>query len=515
MKVKKIEEFHYFLEKITKTGSWEIEGNMKTFHGSPGAFEILGIKTFGNKVDLTLVFDRIANKEERERIEKEFYKLEKTGKFETEFTVNPENPNESGPRAIQLVCGLWNENKQARICGVFRDITEDKRLEKELLLAKHKAQTADRLKSAFLTNLSHEIRTPMNAILGFSELLRPEDIDREMIISYTSIIRSKANYLLSLIDDIIELANFESGKVAFNKSEFALYPLLQELYNEFETRRKEQNKTSIVLILNVPKELKDYTVYTDPGRLYQVLSNLLGNALKFTEKGSVEFGFRKSSRQVKLFVGDTGIGLTKDELSMIFHRFAEVEETIMKRPGGTGLSLTISKFIVEHLGGKIKVKSEPGYGSRFQINIPIRTPQKKDENMAYELESILKLNWKDKVILVAEDEEVNFRFLEAILQKTQAKILRARNGQEAVDLTQKISKIDLILMDIKMPVMNGYEAIIEIKKRRPDMPVIAQTAFSIHEEIEKCQHVGCDDYITKPIDINLLINKINKYFLGE
>lgn len=219
-----------------------------------------------------------------------------------------------------------------------------------------------------------------------------------------------------------------------------------------------------------------------------------------------------SSKYFKFFVSDTGIGLSKKDQKKVFNRFEEVESTIMKRFGGTGLSLTISKYIVELMGGKIKVRSEVNKGSRFQINIPVLNAPKTNTKMSYEIEEVSRNNWKDKVILIAEDEEVNYRFLEAILQRTQAKILRARNGQEAVDLCKNISQIDLVLMDIKMPVLSGYDAIIEIRKIRTGLPIIAQTAFSSHEEIVKCQQLGVNDYVTKPIDINLLVIKINKVF---
>ncbi|MGC9342820.1 MAG: ATP-binding protein, partial [Bacteroidales bacterium] len=393
------------------------------------------------------------------------------------------------------------------------DITEFKRIEKDLFKSRAKLEKADRFKSVFLTNLSHEIRTPMNSILGYGELLSQEGLSQSQIKDYTSVIRAKGNYLLTLIDDVIELARFESGSIEFNYSEFLLLPLLKELYRDFEDRRIRKEKTAISIELEVPEGADNQSIYTDYGRLQQILSNLLSNALKFTERGKITFGYKLSSKNFKFFVSDTGQGLSPEDQKRIFNRFETIEETAIKKLSGTGLSLTISKHIVEQMGGKIKVKSELNKGSRFQLNIPIVNASKKKIQLKEEKEDLTTYNWKDKVILIAEDEDVNYRFLEAILQKTQAQILRAKNGQEAADLCKNINQIDIVLMDIKMPIMNGYDATIDIRKYRSNLPIIAQTAFASQEEIIKCQQVGCDDYITKPIDINILIEKINSQFL--
>jgi signal transduction histidine kinase/CheY-like chemotaxis protein len=449
----------------------------------------------------------LPRKEDKQNIEKGLIAITNTShEFETEIRVKKSVRDLSESLTLRFIA--WWNNEAPGYKGILQDITKDKKVMKELLKAKEKAERSDRLKSHFLTNLSYEIRTPMNAILGFAELLNLEDLTIEQKLDYTRIIRQKGNTLLTMIDDGIELSKFETGNIPINKTEFEIYPLLKELYSDCEQKRIELAKNNIKVELVDPEEIKNEKIFTDSGRLQQMLSNLLSNALKFTEKGEIEFGYKKSGKFHKFYVKDTGIGIPKEDQNIIFNRFQEIEETSSKRYTGGGMNLTISKHIVELLGGKIKVKSEVNKGSRFQISIPVESSKNKISDMT-EFDDTKTVNWKDRVILIAEDEDINFRFLEAILQKTQAQILRAGTGKESVELCRNIQKIDLVLMDIKMPDINGLEATKEIKSLRPSLPVIAQTAFATQEELNKCQESGCDDIITKPIDIKLLIRKIN------
>ncbi len=497
------------VQSFARLGYWEIDEERSVFKGSEESFRLLGMDRLPEYLNYDDLLGLLHRKEDRENLERGLIAIAHTEyTFQTDIKIKRLH-QENGETGIMKVLAKWSGNEpQGYFKGIIQDITETKKIEKELLRAKEKAERADRLKSHFLTNLSHEIRTPMNAILGFAELLNLDDLTKEQKSDYAKIIRTKGNNLLSLIDDGIELSKFETGIVAINKSEFALYPLLKELFDEFDSRRIQLGKTNIGLELKVPEEYQHDRIFTDPGRLQQMLSNLLSNAIKFTEKGIVEFGYKKSGKFFKFYVKDTGIGIEEEDQDHIFNRFHEIEEISSKKYGGSGLNLTISKHIVELLGGKIKVKSELNKGSRFQISIPIESPKRKKTDMT-EFSDSQAVNWKDKVILIAEDEDVNFRFLEAVLQKSQTQILRAKTGKEAVELCKNIGKIDLVLMDIKMPEMNGFEATKIIKKSRPDLPVIAQTAFAAQDELLRCQQSGCDDIITKPIDIKLLLRKLN------
>lgn len=500
------------LQEAGKTGLFEIDIKQPLFIGSGACYKILGIPKKAGTTKLTRILNLIHKKSEREKIEKYFIAPGADGHyFEIEFHIRTRSDDDRKVKTLQMICSTVASGGEVMIQGFLRDISAEKKIERELLKSRYKAESANRFKSVFLTNLGHELRTPMNAIIGFSELLKSGQAAERHLEEYLSIIKNKGNYLLSLIDDVIELSRFETGDVTISKSSFSVNAFMLDLYSEFENRRKEKDKEHIELQMELPEEYNDVVLFTDPGRLHQVLASILSNAFKFTDKGKVEFGFFESEKNYKFYVSDTGIGLSKDDQRRIFNRFEDVEETALPRLAGTGLSLTIARKIIEQMGGKIKVRSEINKGSWFQVTVPKGLPVKSRTDMIHETWNIRNVNWKDKVILIAEDEELNFRFLEALLQRTQAKVLRAKNGKEAVDLCKNISHIDMILMDIKMPVMSGNEATVEIKKNRPEIPVIAQTAFSIQEEIAKCKEAGCDDYVTKPIDIKMLIKKMGHF----
>jgi len=505
--------FDEYLNTISGRGKWLLNTKTRLFSGNNICFDLLGLKNKNGVIDFNEFLALISNQEEKDDLEKDIFKIIDSPQIiEREIRLKNED-SKSGTKTIKLIFNSLINMDEVLIAGSIEDISNYKRIEKELFRSKSRIEKSNRFKTVFLNNLSHEIRTPMNSILGYGELLNQNNLQPEKIREYTSIIKAKGNYLLTLIDDVIELSRFESGNINFNYTEFELYPLLNELYKEFDSKRIKNGQKSISLLMDLPDNAKEQLIYTDYGRLQQLLSNLLSNALKFTERGEISFGYSLSSKNFKFFVRDTGVGLTREDQSKIFNRFEIPEETTVKKLSGTGLNLTISKHIVEQLGGKIKVKSELGKGSRFQLNLPISSPNNKQQSQQAEDDFIHRYNWKDKVVVVAEDEDINFKFLDAVLQKTQAQVLRARNGQEAVDLCKKINQIDIVLMDIKMPVMNGYDATIEIKRYRTNLPIIAQTAFSSREEILKSQQVGLDDFISKPIDIKDLLEKINSLFL--
>jgi signal transduction histidine kinase/CheY-like chemotaxis protein len=502
--LQKLESEAHKILSFSRIGLWMMDYNLSTLFLNSDAKNILGYKEAmaENSRDFLHL---ITKKEERELFEKLIQNLI-IDQVPFDITLRIRT-RASEKKTIRLVAGIIDKSY---VGGTVTDITGNWKTEKELIKAKNRAEKADQFKSAFLTNLSHELRTPMNAIIGFTELLNQNKVDPEQKSDYTKIIKNKANYLLSLIDDINELSKFETGSADIRMSKFRLFPVLEELFTEFDKKRQEAGKYNILLSLAVPDELKDIFLTTDQGRLYQLFSILLSNAIKYTEKGLIEFGVKSVNDSVKFFVHDTGIGMTEDEQKSVFFRFSQIEETTLGKYGRTGFSLTIARYIVEKLGGSIKVKSELSIGSRFQFTLSDIANSNENEIMINDSQEAKENNWKNKLILIAEDEEVNYKFLEAVLQRTQAQILRAKTGLEAVELCQKIPQIDFVLMDIKMPVMNGFEASKKIKAIRPKLPIIAQTAFSTQEEIHKCLESGCDDYIVKPIDIALLLKKINE-----
>jgi len=379
----------------------------------------------------------------------------------------------------------------------------------ELKNAKEKAEESDKLKSAFLANMSHEIRTPMNAILGFATLIRNRILTGEKRREYIDLINSNCRQLLHIITDIIDISKIEAGQISIFNKNFLLNKVLNDLYlifnNQIEVLRKP-----IELHLKNGLKNEESALFSDKVRLEQVLTNLLSNALKFTDKGKIEFGYTIDRRRdIVFFVKDTGIGISEDEQKIIFDRFRQVSISFNKMYGGTGLGLSISKGLAQKLGGKIWVESKVGKGSSFYLRVPykpgihIERPPQIDYNAEY--------NWDGKTILIAEDEDVNYNLLETILSPTKAKIIRAKTGEDTVECCYNNKKVDVVLMDMKMPDMNGFEATKKIKKRRKELPIIAQTAYAMSTDEENCMQIGCNDYIAKPIRIDDLLKKIEQF----
>jgi signal transduction histidine kinase/CheY-like chemotaxis protein len=392
------------------------------------------------------------------------------------------------------------------------EILEKVQTGKELLQAKQKAEESDRMKSAFLANMSHEIRTPMNGILGFAQLLSSPNTNDEKKRKYISIINDNGKLLLKIVDDILDFAKIEAGQLKIEKSVCNIDEILNRLLATYNVNKVFRRKGQIDIRLVTESETRPQIFYTDGKRLEQVLSNLLDNALKFTEEGSIEFGYRELSPGLLTFqVKDTGIGISEKFENLIFERFNQAE-IATKKYGGSGLGLAISKGIIELLGGRIGMNSEPGTGTTFHFTLAV---QPDPEFRLTAPESTLKKGgyaWKDKVMLVAEDEEINFNLVREILRDSEVNIIHARNGKEVLELLhEKMAKIDLILMDIKMPEMNGYEAIKLIRRENPYIPIIAHTAFAMTDERERCLQLGCNDYISKPVNADELLERLGKY----
>ncbi|HPX06002.1 MAG TPA: ATP-binding protein [Tenuifilaceae bacterium] len=389
-----------------------------------------------------------------------------------------------------------------------------KRKENEFSLrfAKEKAEEADRLKSAFLANMSHEIRTPMNAIIGFSELIARKTIPQEKKDLYANYITNSSKTLLNLIDDIIDIAKIEAGQLKIAKSNTSVNMMLYELHEFFQTEKVKHKKEHIRFIKHEAIANDEFGILCDPFRLRQILINLLNNALKFTSEGRIEYGYMVPNNATILFyVRDTGIGLSQEKINVIFERFRQGDETITKQYGGTGLGLAISKKLVELMGGRIWVESEPEKGSTFFFILPLIIPNVNNSLITERNEWIQTNSFAGKTILVAEDEEINFMFIKEILNITSATVLRAKNGQEAIKIVESNPDISLVLMDIQMPIVNGYEATKAIKKAYPELPVIAQTAYAMAEDKAKGVVVGFDYYLSKPIKPEELIDTLHSF----
>jgi len=386
------------------------------------------------------------------------------------------------------------------------DITERKLAETNLLQAKEHAEESDHLKTAFLQNMSHEIRTPMNAICGFSKMLNKPELSDEKRKSFISIIINSTNQLLSIVTDILTISSVDTKQEKVNIQKVCINSNIVDLLAIFKTQAQNQN-----ISLYAKQQLTDRQseIFTDNTKITQILSNLITNALKFTHEGFIEFGYNLKGEFIEFYVKDSGIGIKTEMQEKIFERFRQANENINKKYGGTGLGLAISKAFTELLGGKIWVQSELDKGSTFYFTIPYKPVHEIDKT-----NSPTEQNENFPTVLVAEDEECNFLLIEELLCDMDLKLIHAKDGKETVEICRTNPKIDLVLMDIKMPIMSGHEAAKLIKEFRPDLAIIAQSAYGLEQEIEKYSGIF-DDYVTKPIDENELQQKIMKYINNQ
>lgn len=393
------------------------------------------------------------------------------------------NPLNTDPSKIEMVC-------------VNFDVTELKQTEKSLIEAKNKAEVSDRLKSAFLANMSHEIRTPLNAIVGFSNLLAETDDIAERR-EYMQVVEENNDLLLKLISDILDLSKIEAGTLEFVHTDFELNKLMREKENVM--RLKTDQNVELVF----EQRYETCHVRTDRNRLSQLMINLLTNAAKFTHRGSIRFGYELRAGQLYFWVADTGCGIPAERKDAVFERFVKLNS--FKQ--GTGLGLSICRTIVEHLGGNIGVESEEGKGSTFWFTLPYVPGQSEQAEAPAQILQAIPTVEKDKlVILIAEDNESNYRLFESILRH-EYKLVHAWNGREAVDLFNRYTP-HLVLMDINMPVMDGYEATAEIRKQSADVPIIAVTAFAFASDEQKVLSSGFDGYMPKPINARQLKTQV-------
>jgi signal transduction histidine kinase/CheY-like chemotaxis protein len=384
-----------------------------------------------------------------------------------------------------------------------------KQINVELKIAKEKAEESDRLKSAFLANMSHEIRTPMNGILGFASLLKKPGLTCEQQQKFVSIIEESGERMLNIINDLINISKIESGQMGISTSPTSINELIGFI-DAFFKPEVEKKGVRITYTCSLPAQ--DAIVKTDREKLYAILINLVKNAIKFTHAGSIEFGYEKKGNNLEFYVKDTGIGIVESKLNNIFERFVQANDTITRNYGGAGLGLAISKAYVELLNGKMWVESQVGKGSQFYFTIPYKSEAGENEGVAPKT-SVASENFPEKrlKVLIVEDDPAADILLTMILEEFVSEIIHAGNGIEAIDACRKNTDIDLVLMDLKMSEMDGYEAVRQIRQFDKDLIIIAQTAYALTGEREKAIEASCNDYITKPINGKDLITIIRKH----
>lgn len=428
--------------------------------------------------------------------------------------LNREEELPGNPKRWILTTKAPLKNKKGEIIGLVgigHDITHRKQMMLELETAKQKAEESDKLKSLFLANMSHEIRTPLNAILGFSNIITSGDLPQEKLEYFGKIIESSGQRLTAVIDDIIDISLIQSNQLKVDNHSFSINDLLEEMFFTYKNQKSEKLQ-KIEFKIEYCKTPEHDKLNSDKNRIYQILRNLLDNAFKFTDTGFIRFGCRKSSGdEMVLFVEDSGIGIDEGKTNIIFESFRQVQEGFSRQYEGTGLGLAIVSGIVERLGGKVWVKSEPGIGSSFYVSVP----RKMDETMTYESKSENQpekeksLNGKKRIVSF-EDDPSSIEYLKSVAGLLGYDLVNFEEPPHGIEYLRR-KGADLVLMDVRMPVMNGFEATRIIKSEFPNLPVIIQTAYAMKGDIDKAYQAGCDDYLSKPISLKNLKEKINQY----
>lgn len=519
-------------EKVAKIGNWKIILDTKEIIASKGAVEIYGVKMG----QFTLEYiQKMVLSDYRHLLDEAMINLITKGiPYNVEFKIKTDNDH-----SIKDIHSIATFDSVNRIVfGVIHDITDQKKSEQlilekskeiesqneeyqqlneellqineELSKSKEQAEESDRLKTAFLQNMSHEIRTPMNAIMGFSSLIISNFDNKPKLEKFSEIINQRCNDLLAIINDILDIAKIESGQLSVNIEECNLEEMYAMLTSFFNVHSKQVGKEHIQLKLHCNCTKSESTIFTDSGKLKQILINLISNAYKFTEQGSIESGCRIDQNQKLIFyVTDTGIGIPKEQHNVIFERFTQLNPGANRLVSGTGLGLSIVKGLITLLGGEISLISEPGKGSTFSFSIPYKNSEIKPVHEHFSIEQN-SLKTSGKTILLVEDDMYNSEYLKEILIAADYNLIHTEYGREAVQLS--ISKnIDIVLMDVRLPDINGYEATRQIRQIKPELIIIAQTAYASNNEKQKALDAGCNDYISKPTRQDLLIQMIQKH----
>ncbi|MDD2635263.1 MAG: PAS domain S-box protein [Bacteroidales bacterium] len=415
--------------------------------------------------------------------------------------TNKEEYNITCKDGIVRTCELYTYFIKDELVVTFSDITHRKKFEEKLIAAKEKAEEADRLKSAFLANMSHEIRTPMNGIIGFTEMLNQPDLTAKEQAEYLSIIQKSGDRMLNTINDIIEISKIETGQINVNADIVNITVQVQNQYNFF---KPEADNKGLNLILEDTAYDKDLIIRTDKTKFNSILMNLIKNAIKYTNSGWIKIGYKQKEDTLVFCISDSGIGITKDRQGAIFERFiqADIEDRMAYQ--GSGLGLAITKSYVEILGGNIWLKSEEHKGSSFYFTLPLQEVNSIKLTEPTIENSLKNENYKKIKVLIAEDNQISYLHLSIIIRDFASEILYAQNGSLAVEIIKNNPDIDLVLMDIKMPIMDGVTAMSEIRKFNKEVSIVAQTAYALDGDREKALESGFDSYISKPINNKVL-----------
>ncbi len=450
------------------------------------------------------IFDFYSDPEERAALVSQLLKKGVVSDFE--ITLKNKDGSKI-PCSISSKISFDTQGKPEKIIGSIRDITDRKNVSDALRLAKEKAEASDRLKTEFLNNISHEVRTPLNGILGFAEIISLQDLSEDEKQDSLAMLYESSNRLLNTITNYMDISLIASGSLTVNKKDFMPSMILRKIYNNFESFCLNKK---LELSMQPPSDTDNLIIKSDPEICQKILSHFLDNAVKFTETGKIDFGFIRKGDQVEFFVRDTGIGINLDSFNIIFGRFVKENQGTYKVSEGSGLGLSIAQGMAKAIGGIIRLESELGKGSCFFLTVPVNkepvaqltlNPDKSSDKGKYA-----------EVILIAEDDNTNYSYINALItREVNAKILHASNGREAIELFKANRDIKLILMDIKMPEIDGFEATRQIKLIEPDVHIIAITAYAMSGDEERILSAGFDGYLSKPINKKSLFEMIREF----
>lgn len=414
---------------------------------------------------------------------------------------------------VEFVSNMYVADKQDVIQCNIRDITERMIIEEELIKAKEQAEESDQLKTAFLANMSHEIRTPMNGILGFADLLKNPNLTGEKQQEYIEIIEKSGTRMLNIINDIISISKIESGLMDVHLSESDVNEQLDYIYTFFKPE-VEGKGIHLKHINSLP--ISKSIIKTDREKIFAILTNLVKNAIKYSEKGTIEFGCHKKGEFLEFFVKDSGVGIDANRQKAIFERFVQADISDKNAYQGAGLGLSISKAYVEMLDGNLWVESEKGKGSTFFFTIPYSTNTKKAHDFTdNKTNREMDINIKNLKTLIVEDDMISDKLISIMIKDVSKEILHAKSGPEAIELCRNNPDIDLILMDVKMPTMSGYETTRQIRRFNKDVIIIAQTAYGLSGDRQKALDAGCNEYLSKPILKKEMMLLIQQYLTNS
>ena len=495
-------------QEIGHVGNWEYDIKTTHFWCSHEAKRIYGFDPEAEDFTVDEVESCIPDRENVHQALIDLIENEKP--YDLEFEIITKDKGESKILHSIAILEKDDNGNTLKVSGVIQNITKEKQYEKNLIETKEKAEESDRLKSAFLANMSHEIRTPMNGILGFSNLLKEPKLTGEQQQKYIGIIEKSGSRMLNIINDIIDISKIEAGLMTVDITPSDINEQIKYIYTFFKPE-VEANGMKLSYKNTLPS--KEAIINTDREKVFATLTNLVKNAIKYTNKGTIEFGYNKKADYIEFFVKDSGIGIPKNRQEAIFERFIQADIGDKMARQGAGLGLAISRAYIEMLDGKLWVESEEGIGSTFYFTLPYNAqPEEKSviENIFPAKEK--KIQVKKLKVLIAEDDEPSEMLISIELEEFTREKLKVTTGIAAINVCRNHPDIDLVLMDIQMPGMNGYDATREIRKFNNKVIIIAQTAFALSGDKEKALEAGCNDYIAKPINKGELLSLIQKHF---